>query len=337
MKAFLPTIKAGVLAATLSLACLGVAAPVAAQEMVKGNGGKIRMLYVESGTTSYLIHAFKKFALDKKYNIEIVPTPNPTTTTAVVAMQGGSAELANFGWNDLSRYQQGGYSVVGVTPWLRWGADFYLVAADSPIKAVSDLKGKKIGTSSKVTLNYVLLKAVAKDNFNLDLDKDAQVYEGAQPLLRGLAEQGQIDVAGMFNSVSPAMIATGKFRSFMKVSELVSMYGLPDTPYLFWSFDGKYAKANPENVKAYVRMYQDAIQILKTNDEVWLERGRELQQTDDVTRLFMDAARTDLILKFDENTEKNIQIIFDKFLPIAGKEAFGIDKLTPGYITSEYQ
>ena len=334
MKAYLRSIKAGFVAAIVALACL--AAPAGADE-VKGNGGKVRLLYTEFGTNSYLPFVIKKFGLDKKYNIDIVPTVTASSTTGIVAMQGGSADVGNFGWNEIARFLGGGYNMVAVTPWLRWGADFYLVAANSPIKTLSDLKGKKIGVVNKTTLNYVLLRVVAKKNYGVDLDKEASVHEGAQGLLRGLMEQGQLDAAGIFNSVTPAMVASGKFRSLVKISDLVAQYGLPDTPFLMYAFDGKYAAAHPDNVKAFVKVYQEAVEILLKNDEVWIERGRQLQQSDEVSALFREACRTDLMVRFDENTEKNVRDIFDQFLPIAGEEAFGVSKLQEGFMTLVYQ
>jgi NitT/TauT family transport system substrate-binding protein len=336
MKAYLKSIKAGfVAAAIVALACLSV--PASAEDMVKGNGGQIRWYYNAGGTTSYLVYVFKKFELGKKYNIDLIPTPNTSSAAALVAMQNGSAQLTNLGWNDIARLKMGGYDVIGVAPWLRWGADFYVVQKDSPIKTLADLKGKKIGTSGKISLNHILLKTVAKKHYGVDIEKDAETLEGAQPLLRGLLEQGNLDVAGMFNSFTPAMIASGKFRSLVKLSELVTQYGLPDTPYLMYGFDGKYAKANPENVKAFVKGFQEAIHILKTNDEVWLEEGRNLQQSDEVSALFRELCREDIADKFDETTEKNIRVVFDQFLPIAGEEAFGINKLPEGFMTLAYQ
>lgn len=335
MKAYLNSMRVAVAAAVVSLACLS--SPLCAEEVVKGNGGSIKWYYNEGGTTSYLVYVFKKYELGKKYNIDLIPTPNTSSAAALVAMQNGSAQLTNLGWNDIARLKMGGYDVVGVAPWLRWGADFYVVKKDSPIKTLADLKGKKIGTSGKVSLNHILFKTVAKSNYGVDIDKDAETLEGAQPLLRGLLEQGNLDVAGMFNSITPGMVASGKFRSLVKLSDLVTQYGLPDTPYLMYAFDGKYAKANPENIKAFVKGFQEAINILKTNDEVWLEEGRILQQPDEVAALFRDLCRDDITDKFDDNTEKNIRLVFDKFLPIAGEEAFGINKLPEGFMTLAYQ
>jgi len=336
MNALLKSAATGLCAAAMSLVVMAGASSVSAQA-VKGDGGKLRMLFSEFGTNSYMPFVIKKFELDKKYNIEIVPTPTASTSTGLVAMQAGGADLGNFGWNEIARFIGGGYNLVAVTPFLRWGADFYVVPVDSPIKTLGDLKGKKVGVTSKTALNYVLLRVVAKKNYGVDLDKDAEIHEGAPALLRGLLEKGQLDASGMFNSVTPSLLASGKFRALTKISDLVHQYGLPDTPFLMYAVDAKYAAAHPDNVKAFVKAYEDAVEILRTNDDVWLERGRQLQQSDEVSARFRADARTDIMSKFEPDTEQKIRSIFDQFLPLAGEEAFGISKLPERFMTTQYQ
>jgi NitT/TauT family transport system substrate-binding protein len=336
MNVYLKSVTGLVAAACLSLTCLA-AVPAKADDSVKGDGGPVRLLFSEFGTNSYIPFVIKKFDLDKKHNIQIVPTPTASTTTGLLAMQGGAADVGNFGWNEIARFIKGGYSLTAVTPWLRWGADFYVVPSDSSIKNAGDLKGKKVGVISKTALNYVLMRVVAKRDYNVDLDKEAEVHEGAPALLRGLIEQGQLDAVGIYNSVTPSMVATGKFKVLYKISDLIKEYGLPDTPFLMYAVDSKYAAAHPDNVKAFVQVYEDAINILETNDDVWIERGRQLQYPDEVSVLFRDAARTDLMVKFEPDTEKKVRDIFTQFLPLAGVEAFGIDSLPDGFMTLQYQ
>jgi NitT/TauT family transport system substrate-binding protein len=302
-----------------------------------GDGGKVRLLYNQPGTNSFVPFVIKKFALDKKYGIEIVPVPTTTTPAAITAIQSGAAEVGTFGWNDVARMRNAGIKVTGVAPFLRWGADFIVVPTTSPIKTIGDLKGKKVGTGTRTALNWIVMSAVAKKDYKLDTEKDMIVHEGAPPLLRALAEQGQLDATHMFNSVTPSMVVTGKFRVLAKISDLVNQYGLPDTPFLLYAMDMGYAATKPNNVRAFVAAYQDAVKILRTDDTVWMERGRELQFPDEASALFRTEGRTDVWLKFEPDTEANIRKIFDVFLPIAGVEAMGISKLDDGFMTLQYQ
>jgi NitT/TauT family transport system substrate-binding protein len=301
-----------------------------------GDGGKIRLLYNEAGTNSFIPFTIKKFGLDKKHGFELVPIPTTTTAAGITAMKAGAADVHTFGWNDIARMNNQGIPVVGVAPFLRWGADFVLVPKDSPIKTVGDLKGKKVGTSSRTALNWVAMMAIGDKKYQLT-EKDMMVHEGAPPLLRALLEQGSLDATHMFNSVTPSMVVSGKARVLAKVSDLISEFGMPETPFLLYAFDTKYTKAKPQNVKAFVAAYQEAVHILRTNDEVWLERGRQLQFPDEASAMFRTEARTDVWLKFEPDTQAKIRKVFDAYLPLAGAEVLGTANLPENFMTLEFQ
>jgi NitT/TauT family transport system substrate-binding protein len=302
-----------------------------------GDGGKVRLLYNETGTNSFVPFVIKKFALDKKHGFELQPIPTTTTPAAITAIQSGGADVGTFGWNDVGRMIDNGVKVVGVAPFLRWGADFVVVPADSSIKTLGDLKGKKVGTGTKTALNWIIMNAVAQKEYGLDVEKSATVHEAAPPLLRALIENGQLDATHMFNSMTPGMVVTGKFRSLAKISDLVHRFGLPDTPFLLYAFDARYVEAKPANVKAFTAAYRDAIEILKTDDSVWVERGKQLDMTPEVAGLFRTEGRTDIWTKFGPDTEANIRKVFDAMLPLAGAEALGISKLAPNFMTTDFQ
>ena len=144
-RAFRPAVAR---ATVLALAAFALSAGTADAEPL-GDGGKVRLLFNEAGTNSFIPFTIKKFGLDKKHGFELVPVPTTTTAAGITAMKAGAAEVHTFGWNDIARMNNAGIPVVGVAPFLRWGADFILVPKDSPIKTIGDLKGKKVGTSSR--------------------------------------------------------------------------------------------------------------------------------------------------------------------------------------------
>jgi NitT/TauT family transport system substrate-binding protein len=325
-------------AATFAVIGLLLAAvPQPSRAEIRGDGGKMRLLYSPSGTNSFLPFVIQKFALDRKYGFELQAVPQATTQTGITAIQAGGAELGTFGWNDIQRMKNAGIKVVGVAPFLRWGADFSLVPVNSPIQTFGDLKGKKFGVTSRTTLNYIVERALTRKAYKFDLEKDATIVEGAPSLLRGLAEQGQVDATEMFNSLTPAMITTGKFRVLAKVSDLVHQLGLPDTPFLLYTVEASYAAARPNNVKAFLAAYRDAVDILRTDDAVWLERGTEMKMSEEAAALFRKEARTDIWTTFAPDTEANIRKTFNVLLETAGPAILGINELSSDFMTLEYQ
>ena len=113
----------------LALAAFALSAGTADADPL-GDGGKVRLLYNEAGTNSFIPFTMRKFGLDKKHGFELVPVPTTTTAAGITAMKAGAGDVHTYGWNDIARMNNSGIPVVGVAPFLRWGADFILVPKD---------------------------------------------------------------------------------------------------------------------------------------------------------------------------------------------------------------
>lgn len=331
-------LKAGRVAA-LALLVAVAAAPHARAESVsvKGDGGKVRLLVNPSGTQSFPPFVIKKLALDKKYGFTLEIIPANTAPAVRTALQSGGAEIGMFGWNDVARMRKAGIGVVGIAPFLTW-ANTVMVPVNSPIQRLADLKGKKLGVINRIGLDWIVMRAVAHRAYEMDLESQTTVHEGAVSLLRGLIEQGELDATQMFNDLTPAMVASGKFRVLVRIRDLIGQLGLPDTPFLVYTADIKFAAAKPNNVKAFLAAYREAIDTLMTNDAVWFERAKELKMMDDaVVAELIKASRPALMSKFGPTTEADMRKTFDVLLATAGAEAMGVAELAAGFITTEFQ
>jgi NitT/TauT family transport system substrate-binding protein len=304
---------------------------------IHGDGGKLRLMYNPPGTNSFPPWVIQHFGLDKKYGFELVPIPTATTASMATGFQSRGTDLGMFGWNDIARIKDGGINVVGIAPFLAFGADFIVLPKNSPIQNLGDLKGKKVGISGRTAINTIAMEALTRQKYHYDLLTDCTLQEGAPPLLWALLEQGQLDATGEFNSVEPAMVATGKFKPLTNIKGIIDQLGLPDTPYLLYTADMTYAAAHPGNVKAFLAAYREAVQILETNDQPWLDHGHELQMSDEVIAIFRTEARADLRTKFAPTTKDDINKVFAMLLATAGSDAMGMSTLRQDFMTVEYQ
>jgi hypothetical protein len=101
--------------------------------------------------------------------------------------------------------------------------------------------------------------------------------------------------------------------------------------------DQNYAAAHPANVRAYLAAFREALEILKVDDAVWLDRGREMKLDEQGIVPFRDAARKDLIGKFSPTTEADIRKTFDLLLATAGSGVLGLSEMPAGFMTLDYQ
>jgi NitT/TauT family transport system substrate-binding protein len=303
---------------------------------IKGDGGKLRLLYNEPGTNSFPPFVIKKFALDTKYGFELQPIAAPSSQAIATGLQGGGGDVGILDWITLARMQSAGVKLVGVAPFLIW-ANTVVVHADAPYQRLGDLKGKRIGIYSKNNLDWIVMRAYAQRLHKIDLEKETQLQEGAVPLLRGLLDQSQLDAAQMFNSLTPDMVAAGKYRVLATIRGLIKELDLPDTPFLLYSADSNFASAHPERMKAYLAAYRESIDILRKDDAVWVERGNIMKLQGQALTLFRDEAREDMMDKFESRTESDIRKVFSVLLETGGAQLIGIDALPKEFMTLAYQ
>lgn len=82
------------------------------------------------------------------------------------------------------------------------------VRKDSPIKKMTDLKGKKFGIWSRGAGATKALQVLVMDGFKLDLNKDTEIIEVAGPALMALLDRGEVDA--MFNLSSLSIAAASQ-------------------------------------------------------------------------------------------------------------------------------
>ncbi|MDB5617253.1 ABC transporter substrate-binding protein [Tardiphaga sp.] len=324
--------------ATLAFAALLAitAAMPRAEAAPRGDGGSIRMMLNPAGTMSLLPFVVKKFKLDEKYGFKLETLPYTNANTATTAMQSKSAEMIVYEWLATARIIDGGIPVVGVAPFMTY-INTVLVPVDSPIKTLADLKGKKLGVHSKVSFDWLIMQAAAKQQFNIDLAKEVNIQEAAAPLLRGSIENGQLDATQMWNSLAADMIASGKYKDMLTIRSITEGMGIPTVPYLFFGMRADYVKERPDNVKAFVAAYQDAYEILKTDGTVWEERGAEMKLSPAGIKAFRDQVRRDLVKKFEPGMNEAITKTFDIILKVAGPEVIGLSKAPAPMLSMDYQ
>jgi NitT/TauT family transport system substrate-binding protein len=302
----------------------------------QGDGTKLRLMDNPLGTNAFARYAIQKHQLAKKYNFDLEVIPFTTQPAQIGILQSGNGDVGTLNWIDISRLRIAGINIVGVAPMVKW-ADHFVVPIDSPIKNVGDLKGKKIGIVSRTNLNWLVMKTVGLKEYKIDLEKEATALEGGPTLMRGLLEQGQLDVALIFNIFTPGLLESGKFRVLAQTRELTIQLGLPDVAFSFYVANGNYAAAHPANIRAFLAALREAVAILKSDDQIWYEQAREMKLDEASVPKLREEMRADLLSSFDAATEPTVRKTFELLLSTAGPEVLGFGKMPDGFMTMQYQ
>ncbi|MEA2978296.1 MAG: NitT/TauT family transport system substrate-binding protein [Alphaproteobacteria bacterium] len=304
---------------------------------IKGDGGKVRVLFNPLGTQAWPVYAMRKYGLANKYGFELQTVSFATPQASITNMQSGGADIGVFGWSEIARMRNAGIKIVGIAPALRW-ANFVLVPTESSVQNLGELKGKKVGVDSRNNVNWLIIRAVAQKVYQLNVEKDFIIQEAGMGLLRGLQEQGKLDATVTYNSFMPAMVGSGKLRVLTTIESLLGQLGPTQTPSMLYAAETNFAAANPRNVKAFLAALQEATEKLRTDDAIWGEHAKDVQVTDEkVLALLRDGVRQDLMTRFTPTSEAQIKTVFDVLLAASGPQALGMSQLPEGFMTLDYQ
>src|SRR5580700_2882176 len=90
-----------------------------------------------------------------------------------------------------------------------------MVPANSPIKGIADLKGKKLGVAGgPLDKSWLLLQALARRS-GVDLKAQADIAYGAPPLLMQKALQGETDATLTFWNFCAGLEVSGQRRAIV--------------------------------------------------------------------------------------------------------------------------
>src|SRR5882757_8162468 len=144
-------------------------------------GDRIRLAVQKTGTLAWELDVIKTHGIDRKLNLQIDTIELASTEAGKIALKSGSADLMLSDWLWVARERSLGDSLVFYPSSSTLGA--VMVAGQSPIKEIADLKGKKLAIAGgPIDKSWLLLQALARRS-GLDLRKQASVVYGAPPLL----------------------------------------------------------------------------------------------------------------------------------------------------------
>jgi len=152
------------------------------------------------------------------------------------------------------------------------------VRKDSPIKKMTDLKGKKFGIWSRGAGASRSLQVLVLDAFKLDLDKDTQVIEVAAPALMALLNKGEVDA--MFNLSSLSIAAASqpdKYRMLFSPDDYwKEKTGEPllwSAPTIAWR---NWVDEDRQRAKNVVAALHESFQWLRQNSDKTIEKYGKL-------------------------------------------------------------
>ncbi|OYR12436.1 ABC transporter substrate-binding protein [Brucella grignonensis] len=229
-----------------------------------------------SGTVNWEADTIRHYGFDKANGFALEVSDVAGAPAAQIALIAGEVDMIVSDWLWVARERAAGRDLVFI-PYSR-AVGGLMVAADSPVKKLIDLKGLKIGVAgSPIDKSWLILRAYAQKVEGFDLSGATDQVFGAPPLVYKAALDGEVQGALNFWNFGARMQAAG-MRTLISVDKATKALGLdPETPLLGYVVRGEVLKANSGLGEAIVVASRAAKEKLASDPTAW-ERIRPMMR-----------------------------------------------------------
>lgn len=240
---------------------------------------KLRIGTLKFGTLNWLLETMRGEGLVAREGLAIESVDFASGQATTVALQAGDIDLIVSDWLWAMR-RRGDGEMLRFAPFSN-ALGALMVAANSPVRALSDLKGRKIGVAGgALDKSWLLLRAYASERAGIDLATVAEPVYGAAPLVSEQLALGRIDAVLTFWPYAARLDAKG-FTRLMDMKDVIGGLGIsPAPPLVGFVWNERIMKEKGEALAGFFRAIAAANRVLATSDRAW-ERIRPLMQAAD--------------------------------------------------------
>jgi NitT/TauT family transport system substrate-binding protein len=317
-----------------------------------GDRPVLRARFEHNGSPRYMLYTIKRFGYDHDHgfhlDLQLVSDAlDEGRETVEAKLQEGDADLIDIDYISTARERAAGAPIVAFHPYGQTVGGL-VAPTDSSIEGLTDLSGRRIGVVRRLDKNWILVRAACREFYDVDPDETATPVEaGSKVELTRLLEDGEVDAILQFWQIVPEIVETGPYREVLPVSRLVDHLadGGTDTdvdrpiPISTFLTSEAYLDANPAAVRGFRNAFQDTVERLQRDDELWAEIGEQLMYVNDpaVVRAVRDRWREMVVPAWDESTVAGMERLFEHLRSVAGADALGIDDLPEGLFRTELE
>ena len=184
-----------------------------------------------------------------------------------IALQSGAVDMIVSDWIWVSSLRATGSDFTFYPYSNTSGA--LVVAENSPIHAVKDLKGKRLGIAGgELDKNWLLLQALAQKE-SLDLNASVEKTFGAPPLINEQIKQGRVDAVLTYWHFAARLEALG-FRQIIDGRGILKGLGITENvPSIGYVFKQSWAAAHKSALNSFFDAAKQAKNRLCTSDAAW--------------------------------------------------------------------
>lgn len=304
-------------------AAAGLAAAIGRPSVARA-AEPIKLATLKFGTVNWLLDTMAAEAEKAGGPAPFTRIELASTQALTVALQAGQCDVTVSDWPWAMRRRNEGETFRFAPYSSALGA--LMLAKDSKIESLADLKGKKIGVAGgPIDKSWLLFRAYAHDKVGGDIAALAEPVFGAPPLLSEQLRLGRIDATLTFWNFAARLDAEG-YKRLIDVAEVMKQLGLePPPPLVGFVWREALSEKRAGDVDAFFNAARAANETLKTDDAAWdrLRPSMQVKSDAEFTRL-RDYFRAGVPEPWGEGQLKSSQKLYGLLSELGGAEFVGV-------------
>lgn len=246
----------------------------------------IRLGILAYGTVNWELTALNNSGLapsdDFKLEIKHVATPQ----AGKIALLSGTVDMIVSDWIWTSKQRSTG-SDLTFYPYSNT-AGALIVATDSPIQSIKDLKHSRLGIAGgELDKNWLLLRALSIQQHQQDLDQSVTKVFAAPPLLNQQLLRERVDAIITYWHYAARLEARG-YRQIINGKEIINGLGIKTSvPSLGFVFKRSWANSHKKAVNSFLHASSQSKELLCNSDLEWEKIIPLIQAKDKNTQMIL--------------------------------------------------
>ncbi|MGZ2260240.1 ABC transporter substrate-binding protein [Roseobacter sp. A03A-229] len=247
----------------ISMVLMSCAAPVFASDLPT-----IRAAVLKIGTVNWELATITENGLDRANGFVLDVQPFADNSGTRIAVEGGQADMAVADWIWVARQRAAGKDYVFI-PYSK-AVGGVVVPASSSAETLADLAGGKIGIAGgPLDKSWLILRAYAQQQYEMDLKAETEQVYGAPPLIFKSAMGDEYAGAINFWHFLAKNKAAG-MRQLISVEEAGLALGLDtNTPLLGYYMKESFLAEHPDLAQGFFEASRAAKDKLASSEEAW--------------------------------------------------------------------
>lgn len=220
-----------------------------------------------TGTFAWQLDVITRHGLARESGLDLTIQEFASPEAGKLALNGGTVDVAVVDWLWVARERALGHRLQFYPYSTAVGA--VMVKANSPLKRLSDLRGRSLAVAGGALDKSWLIVRAAAERRGIDLARDANLMFGAPPLLYEKLRQGEADANLNFWNFCAKLESQG-YRSLYDVREAETELGLSQPIALIgYAFSEQFLSSHPGTIDRFLEATRRADQILLQSDGEW--------------------------------------------------------------------